>query len=290
VTRPERYLVGLIGAGIETSMSPALHEREADRHGVRYLYQLVDLEALAPARGDVGDLLLAARRLGFRGLNITHPAKQEVVKHVDDLAPEAAELGAVNTVVFDDGRAVGHNTDRYGFSAGLARALPGAALDHVVQLGAGGAGLAVASALAGAGTRRLSVADIDPDRAVRLARAMAAHGAMTVEAITPEAVPARLAEADGLVNATPIGMEGHPGTPIDPGHLRAGLWVADVIYRPLDTALIHAARQRGCRVADGGGMAVYQAAASFRLFTGLTPDEDRMYRDFVELTGGDGRA
>lgn len=290
MSRPERYLVGLIGAGIATSMSPALHEREADRHGVRYLYQLVDLESLAPGPGDVGDLLVAARRLGFRGLNITHPAKQDVVKHVDDLAPEAAELGAVNTVVFDGGRAVGHNTDRYGFSAGLARALPGVALDHVVQLGAGGAGLAVASALAGAGTRRLSVADIDPERAGRLARATAAHGAMVVEAITPETVPARLAEADGLVNATPIGMEGHPGMPIEPEQLRADLWVADVIYRPLDTALVHAARQRGCRVADGGGMAVYQAAASFRLFTGLTPDEDRMYRDFVELTGGDGRA
>jgi shikimate dehydrogenase len=290
VTRPERFLVGLIGAGIGSSMSPALHEREADRHGVRYLYQLVDLESFTPGSGDVGDLLAAARRLGFRGLNVTHPAKQEVVKHLDDLAPEAAELGAVNTVVFDDGRVVGHNTDRYGFSAGLARALPGVALDHVVQLGAGGAGLAVASALAGAGTRRLSVADIDPERARRLARAMAAHGAVTVEAIDPELVPTRLAEADGLVNTTPIGMEGHPGTPIEAEHLRATLWIADVIYRPLDTALIRAARQRGCRVADGGGMAVYQAAASFRLFTGLTPDEDRMYRDFVELTGGDGHA
>ena len=290
MTRPERYLVGLIGAGIGTSMSPALHEREADRHGVRDLYQLVDLESLAPGSSDVGDLLAAARRLGFRGLNITHPAKQEVVKYLDDFTPEAAELGAVNTVVFDDGRAVGHNTDRYGFSASLARALPGAALDHVVQLGAGGAGLAVASALSGAGTRRLSVADIDPERAGRLARAIAVHGAVTVEAITPEMVPARLAEADGLVNATPIGMEGHPGTPIEPEHLRADLWVADVIYRPLDTALIRAARQCGCRVADGGGMAVYQAAASFRLFTGLTPDEDRMYRDFVELAGGEGNA
>jgi len=290
VTRPEHFLVGLIGAGIGSSMSPALHEREADRHGVRYLYQIIDLESFTPGSGDVGDLLAAARRLGFRGLNVTHPAKQEVVKHLDDLAPEAAELGAVNTVVFDDGRAVGHNTDRYGFSAGLARALPGVSLDHVVQLGAGGAGLAVASALAGAGTRRLSVADIDPERAVQLARAMAAHGAVTVEAIAPEMVPTRLAEADGLVNATPIGMKGHPGTPIEPEHLRATLWIADVIYRPLDTALIRAARQRGCRVADGGGMAVYQAAASFRLFTGLTPDEDRMYRDFVELTGGDGHA
>src|SRR4051812_2121373 len=150
----ERYLVGLIGAGIGSSMSPALHEREADRQGVRYLYEIIDLDELDPGAGDVGDLIAAARRLGFRGLNITHPCKQEVVKHLDDLAPEAAELGAVNTVVLDGGHATGHNPDRYGFAAGLTRALPGIVTDHVVQLGGGGAGLAVASALVGAGTRR----------------------------------------------------------------------------------------------------------------------------------------
>ena len=282
----ERCLVGLIGAGIGTSMSPALHEREADRQGVRYLYELIDLDALGLAPGDVGELLAAARQLGFRGLNITHPCKQEVVKYLDELAPEAAELGAVNTVLFPGGRAVGHNTDRYGFAAGLARALPGVVQEHVVLLGAGGAGSAVASALAGAGTRRLTVTDVDPGRARRLGRAMAVHRSLTVEVVAPETAPARLAGADGLVNATPIGMEGHPGLPIDAGQLRPDLWVADVVYRPLDTALIRAARERGCRVADGGGMVVYQAAASFRLFTGRAADEDAMYRDFAGLTGG----
>jgi len=285
----ERYLVGLIGAGIGSSMSPALHEREADRQGVRYTYQLVDLESLGLAAGDVGHLVTAAGRLGFRGLNITHPCKQEVVKYLDDLAPEASELGAVNTILFDGGRSTGHNTDRYGFAAGLTRALPGVATGHVVLLGAGGAGAAVASALAGTGTHLLTVADIDLERARRLARAMSRPGAMAVEAVTPDDVRDRLATADGLVNATPIGMEGHPGTPIAPEFLREALWVADVIYRPLETGLLLAARERGCRVADGGGMVVYQAAASFRLFTGRPPDEDRMYRDFVELTGGDAR-
>jgi shikimate dehydrogenase len=279
----ERYLVGLIGSGIGTSMSPALHEREADRHGLRYLYEIIDLDELGLASADVGELLAAARRLGFRGLNITHPCKQEVVKYLDDLAPEAAELGAVNTVVFHDGRAVGHNTDRYGFAAGLARALPDVATGHVVLLGAGGAGLAVASALAGAGADRLTVADVNPERGRRLVQALAGRHTMTIHAVAPDAVAGAIEVADGLVNATPIGMEGHPGTPIEPSLLRSGQWVADVIYRPLDTALIRAARQLGCRVADGGGMVAYQAAASFRLFTGRTPDEERMYRDFAEL-------
>ncbi|GAA3349560.1 shikimate dehydrogenase [Amorphoplanes nipponensis] len=277
----ERYLVGLIGSGIATSLSPALHEREADRQGLRYLYQLVELR-----NGDVGELLLAARQLRFRGLNITHPAKQAVLPHLDVLAPEAAEIGAVNTVVFDGDRATGHNTDRYGFATGLARALPGVDLHHVVLLGAGGAGLAVAAALAEAGCRRITVADVDLGRAQRLAAALSRHAAVTVVPVTPEAVPGRLADAAGLVNATPIGMEGHHGSPIAAEHLRPDLWVADVIYRPLDTALIRAARVRGCRVADGGGMVVHQAAASFRLFTGHEPDAERMFADFLALTGG----
>ena len=287
---PDRHLVGLIGAGIGSSMSPALHEREADRQGLRYLYQIIDLDRLGLVADDVGDLMAAARRLGFRGLNITHPCKQEVLKYLDDLAPEAAELGAVNTVVFDDGRAVGHNTDRYGFAAGLARALPGAAPGHVVLLGAGGAGLAVAAALADAGTRRLTVADVEPERAQRLAEAMAVHGEVSVETVTPETAHQRLAEADGLVNATPVGMEGHPGSPMAAEYLRAALWVADVIYRPLDTELIRSARRLGCRTADGAGMVVYQAAASFHLFTGRAADEYAMFDDFRELTGGAGRA
>src|SRR6476660_9886780 len=150
------FLVGLIGADIQTSLSPPLHEHEAARLGLRYWYQLIDIAELGLAAADVGDLVKAAGKLGFRGLNITHPCKQEVVKYLDELAPEAVLLGAVNTVLFHGGRAVGHNTDRYGFATGLARALPGIVAEHVVLLGAGGAGLAVASALSGAGTRRLT--------------------------------------------------------------------------------------------------------------------------------------
>jgi shikimate dehydrogenase len=280
-----RFLVGLIGANIGTSMSPALHELEADRQGVRYLYQLIDPSLLGLGSSGIGDLVTAARRLGFRGLNITHPYKQDVVKHLDELSPEASVLGAVNTVLFDGERAAGHNTDRYGFAAGLARQLPGIETGHVVQLGAGGAGAAVASAIAGTGCRLLTLADLDSERAQRLAAAITGSSGTAVEVVTPAEAPERLATADGLVNATPIGMEGHPGMPLAASHLRPGLWVADVIYRPLETSLIRAARERGCRVADGGGMVVHQAAASFHLFTGLTPDEERMYADFTALTG-----
>ncbi|MDG4859652.1 shikimate dehydrogenase, partial [Streptomyces sp. T-3] len=134
------HLVGLIGAGVGPSLSPALHEREADRHGVRLIYRTIDIDVLGLAPARVGELLHAARALGFDGLNITHPCKQLVLAHVDEVAPEAAELGAVNTVVFSDGRSTGHNTDVTGFARSFARGLPDAATRRVVQLGAGGAG------------------------------------------------------------------------------------------------------------------------------------------------------
>src|SRR6476619_8664739 len=109
-------LVGLIGADIQTSLSPTLHEDEAARLGLRYWYQLIDIAELGLAAADVGDLVKAAGRLGFRGLNITYPCKQEVVKHLDELSPEAADLDAVNAVVFTGRRAIGHNTDHSGFA------------------------------------------------------------------------------------------------------------------------------------------------------------------------------
>jgi shikimate dehydrogenase len=182
-------------------------------------------------------------------------------------------------VVFEHGRSIGHNTDRYGFGASLARALPDAAVTRVLQVGAGGAGAAVASAMVRAGTRHLLLADADPERA----RALADR--LHVEAVPLDAVPGLLPEVDGLINATPVGMEGHPGVPVPTAGLRSRTWVADVIYRPLETELIRAARRRGCPVVPGGGMVVYQAAEAFRLFTGHRPDGDKMFADFLELTG-----
>lgn len=281
----DHFVVGLIGAGIGSSLSPPLHEREADAQGLRYLYQLIDLTALGLPPGDVGELVKSARQLGFRGLNITYPCKQEVVKYLDDLSAEAAELGAVNTVVFADGRAAGHNTDRYGFAESFRRGLPGAATGRVILIGAGGAGAAVAYAMHGLGAGRLTVVDADADRADRLAEALTAAGA-TADTATVAGVAERLATADGLINATPVGMAAHPGLPVSIAALRPGTWVADIVYRPLETDLLRSARALGCRTLDGGGMVVHQAAESFRLFTGRDPDVERMLRHLAVLTGG----
>ncbi|MGW0904920.1 shikimate dehydrogenase [Streptomyces sp. NPDC002853] len=278
------YLTGLIGSGIGPSLSPALHEREADRHGVRLVYRTLDIDVLGVAPEAVGDLVHAAHRLGFDGLNITHPCKQLVIEHLDELAPDAAELGAVNTVVFRDGRAIGHNTDATGFAQSFARGLADASTGDVVQLGAGGAGAAVAHALLNLGVDRVTLIDTDPARSAGLATALTARFGPGRAASAPTAAMAeRLLAADGLVHATPTGMVAHPGLPLPAALLRPGLWVAEVVYRPLETELLREARAIGCRTLDGGGMAVFQAADAFRLFTGLEPHTGPMLADLGDL-------
>ncbi|MEU6161209.1 shikimate dehydrogenase [Streptomyces sp. NPDC047130] len=287
----DSYLVGLIGSGIGPSLSPALHEREADRQGLRCLYRLIDIDVLGVAPEEVGRLVRAARELGFDGLNITHPCKQLVVEHLDALSPQAEALGAVNTVVFRDGRATGHNTDVTGFAASFARGLPDAPLDHVVQLGAGGAGAAVAHALLTLGAGRITVVDALPGRAETLAAALTAHfgdGRAAAAPAGPDTLAVLAARADGVVHATPTGMAHHPGLPFPAELLDPRLWVAEVVYRPLETELLRAARAAGCATLDGGGMAVFQAVDAFRLFTGREPDAERMLADFAALAGAAG--
>jgi shikimate dehydrogenase len=265
-----RYEVGLIGAGIGPSLSPPLHEREAAELDLDYAYRLIEL-----VDRDAGELLDRVRRAGFRGVNVTHPCKQSVVPHLDALSEDAEALQAVNTVVFEDGRVTGHNTDTTGFAESFSRGLPAASLDHVVLLGAGGAGGAAGLAALRLGAERLTIVDLDREQAEACAERLGAEVG-TVESVR---------EADGLIHATPTGMEAHPGMPLDERLLHPGLWVAEVVYRPLETELLQRAREIGCRTLDGGGMAVFQAADAFELFTGVEPDRERMLRHFAELAG-----
>ncbi len=245
-TRQESYLAGLIGDGVLPSLTPPIHEREAEHHGLRCVYRPVDLHVLGLGADAVGPLLRAGRDLGFNGFNITHPCKQVVIAELDEVVPDAARLGAVNTVVVtEDGRLVGHNTDATGFAWGFTRALPDVAREHVVQIGTGGAGSAVAHALLRSGVRHLHLVDLDVARAAALAALLttaqggepgdehADEHAPTVTAHGPADVPDLTVGADGLVNCTPVGMHQHPGTPLDLALLHPRLWVADVIYRPV---------------------------------------------------------
>lgn len=278
--------LGLVGAGIGASLTPALHEREAREQDLLLRYHRIDAAAGGFGVEDLPELLRWARTLGFAGLNVTHPFKQAVVGLLDDVDDAAVDLGAVNTVVWREGRSVGHNTDCTGYGRAFAEGLGDAARDRVLLLGAGGAGLAVGYALLAQGVGTLTVHDADPARAeeavVRLEKRFDADRLDVLS--DPRLLPAAVAGSDGLVNATPVGMLGHPGSPVDPDHLDPATWVSDVVYFPLETELIRAARARGCRTLPGGAMAVGQAVDAFALFTGRRADADRMARHFAELT------
>lgn len=276
-------LAGLIGSGIQASRTPAMHEREGAEQGLRLIYRLIDLDILRLGPEALGELLTAAERMGFSGLNITYPCKQAVVPLLDQLSPDARALGAVNTVLLKDGQRIGHNTDCSGFAESFRRGLPDVRRDHVVQLGAGGAGAAVAHALLAEGVGRLAISDTDTPRAEALATDLAARFGAG-RAVVVGDLAAEVAAADGLVNCTPVGMAKLPGTPLPVALLRPALWVAEIVYFPLETELLRAARAIGCRTLDGGGMAVFQAVDAFRLFTGLEPDAARMQRHFAAMS------
>jgi shikimate dehydrogenase len=277
-------LAGLIGTGIGASLTPALHEREGAEQGLRHVYRLLDLERFGLGVEALPELITAAERFGFAGLNITHPCKQAVIPLLHELSDDARALGAVNTVVLRDGKRIGHNTDMSGFAEGFRRGLPDAKRDRVVQIGAGGAGSAVAHALLTLGVGRLSVFDTDKARAEAVAGALCAHFGEG-RAVAGADLPAAMAEADGVVNCTPVGMAKYPGLPLPKELLRPAHWVAEIVYFPLETELLRTARALGCATLDGGRMAVFQAVGAFRLFTGLEPDAERMLRHFKEMIG-----
>ncbi len=279
-TSPRKVLIGLIGAGIQKSLSPALHEEEARHHGMRLHYQLIDLDRSDSSIEQLPTLLSAARIMGYAGCNVTYPCKQAVIPCLDRLSEEAQAMGAVNTVVVQDGQLVGHNTDGSGWAWGFTRALPGADLHRVVLLGAGGAGAAIAHAVLRLGAQHLSIVDAQPERAAQLAAAVNALYGTRAEA---GEIRSAMAQATGLIHATPTGMDKLPGLPLDVALLRPDMWVSEVVYFPLDTALVQAARALGCKVSDGGGMAVGQAVGAFELFTGEAPDAARMDAHFRRL-------
>lgn len=284
MTQNNAVLAGLIGAGIQASRTPALHEHEGDAQGLRYLYRLIDLDQLKLDSSALPDLLMAAERMNFTGLNITFPCKQAIIPLLDELSPEARGIGAVNTVVLKDGKRIGHNTDCLGFAEGFRRGLKDVARARVVQMGAGGAGAAVAHALLSEGVQLLSIFDVEISRAQALAENLNQHFGAG-RAVGGHDLPSTLGQADGLVNTTPMGMKKLPGMPVSVELLRRELWVAEIVYFPLETELLRNARALGCRTLDGGNMAVFQAVKAFELFSGVVPDAQRMLAHFQSMNG-----
>ena len=280
MSRP-KVLIGLIGANIMGSLSPALFAEAFAAAGIDGFYHLMDVDCLRERR--LPHLLDAIKAAGFTGTNITYPFKQDILPLLDAIDPEAAQTGAINTVAISaDGRTTGYNFDRRGwrhsfeekFGADSARGAT------VVQVGAGGAGHAVAFALMDLGVDLLVVHDRDGARATALCNDLSKHFGASRCRIARD-LEREIAAADGVVNATQVGMRGFPGNPIPVSALKSTHWAADVIYTPIDTEFIKAATAIGARTLSGDGMCVHQAVEAFRLFTGITPELARLYRAFA---------
>lgn len=280
---PARALkIGLLGSGIAGTRTPRMHMAAATSAGVSYDYYLVDSQVRSLPE-DPAEILALLEAEGFDGLNVTYPYKRAVLPLMDELSQAARNVGAVNTVVFRDGRRSGHNTDHWGFSESLRQGLPGAKRDRVLLLGAGGAGGAVAHALLDAGVACLAIRDVNDQVAIELVALLTEHyGPHRAEVATD--VYEAADQAQGIVNASPVGMDKLPGIPLPEEAIRPDHWVADIVYFPLETDLLSTARAKGCAVLPGSGMALYQAVRAFELFTGCEPDVDRMREAFDSFT------
>ena len=246
-----------------------MHERAADALGARLHYQLI--EVAGAGRDDLQALLDGVRRLGFAGINVTFPYKEAVLDLLDDLAPGARAIGAVNTVVVRDGRLTGHNTDTTGFARAAAPLVEASGRGPVAIIGTGGVGKAIAFALADLGVAEIRIFDTERDKAERLAALLPGHAVRIATSVEDA-----LRGAAGLVNGTPVGMLPNTGTPVPEALLHRDLWVADAVYSPLWTPLLKAAQAAGARVMTGRDLAIFQAADAFELFTGLTPSTAEM--------------
>lgn len=255
-------VAALIGSPVGHSLSPAIHQAAFDAAGIDWIYVAFDVPA-----GRADEALAAMRALGIAGFSVTTPHKEQVADRVDGLAPAAAALHSVNTVVAeDDGRLVGHNTDGQGFVAGLHAAGVDVCAMHVVVLGAGPAARSVVAALDHAGAASIVVINRTPGKIADVL----ALAPLTARAAGADAA-AELGMAELIVNATSVGFDS-ADLPFDPSVLHPEHLVADLVYHPLDTALLRAARAAGARTFDGLGMLVHQAALQQQLWLGHLPD------------------
>ena len=268
-------LAGVMGWPVAHSRSPRLHGFWLERHQIDGAY--VPL-AVPPDR--IGEALRALPVLGFRGANLTLPHKEAALAYLDEIDANARRLGAVNTVtVRDDGSLRGENTDGFGFLAHLRDTVDGWRAEGrvAVVLGAGGAARAIAAALDDDGARSVRVLNRTRARAEALAESLGG----TIEALPWEERSDVLADADLLVNTTTLGMAGQPVLELDLSALPAAAVVYDIVYVPLETPLLKAARARGNPIVDGLGMLLHQARPGFEAWFGVKPAVDEDLRRFV---------
>lgn len=268
-------LAGVMGWPVSHSRSPRLHGYWLERHGIdgAYLPLAVRPEHLA-------DALRALPKLGFRGCNLTVPHKEAAMTIVDRVDDTARRIGAINTVIVEaDGSLTGRNTDAPGFIANLVQGAPGLRLDgaSALVLGAGGAARGVIAGLIEAGVVEIKLTNRSPDKTNALTRAFEPY----VVPLPWDQRADRLDDIDLLVNTTSLGMQGQPPLDIALDGLSRKAVVTDIVYAPLETALLARARARGNVVVDGLGMLLHQAVPGFAAWFGVTPEVTEELRRHV---------
>lgn len=274
-----RVRLGLIGDNIARSRSPDLHRLAGKLCGIDVSYELF----VPPDMGSDFDAVFdACRANGVRGLNVTYPYKETVVERVRIAGEDVQRIGSVNTVVFGERGPTGHNTDHSGFLAAYRATFAQMPPGRTALVGAGGVGKAVAFGLAALGAQEIAVIDRDEERARGLAEAVAAYSEGAVS--TTFAVDPREAVriADGIVNCTPLGMVGYPGSAVPLDLLGSQRWAFEAVYTPVDTPFKLAAEASGLKVLSGFELFFHQGVGAFRIFTGLTPDLAALRRLLAE--------
>ena len=273
-------LLGVLGAPIEHSLSPALQNAALRAAGLDYVYVAL------PARRDaLRSAILGLRDAGFCGFNVTIPFKTEIIGLLDDLDEDARRIGAVNTVVVGEGgRLMGHNTDAAGFLAGFTERGVSLRGVHAVVLGAGGAARAALCGLLKAGAARISVGVRNIDKGAALCADVAADGDVRAFRFDDAAFRARLGAADVLVQTTPLGMTPHVEEmpPVDFAAVHPAAVVYDLIYTPAETLFLREAARHGHQTINGETMLAAQGAEAFFLWTGVRPDVSCMRRALRE--------
>lgn len=275
------YQIGLIGKGIQLSRTPFMHEAEGKRLGLDYRYHLIDVDLMGSEPPPISEILNSVEASGYAGVNVTFPFKQSVMEFINDFSDVALAIGSVNTVIFDHGRRIGHNTDVSGFEESYRQNMEGCAQSSILLIGAGGAGVSVAHALLKGGVEKLYISDIDENAVGELVARLNKYFGDKARYAALSDWPELSTTLDGVVNATPVGMAKFPGCPFPKELISDRLWIADIIYFPLETELLKTARDLGCHTFSGSKMAIYQALHAFELFTGLVPNEEAMKKSFA---------
>lgn len=271
---PQTLRLGLIGDNIAASRSPDLHRICGELSGLNVTYDLINPLQL---NQDFETVLARCQRSGMRGVNVTYPYKERVTDLVKSVEPDIARLGAINTVVFTPAGPIGYNTDFSGFAATYKANMPDGPAGKIAIVGAGGVGRAIAFALANLGATDLSLFDMVPRKAADLARALDGHPRRPRIALAADITEA-VEGADGIVNASPVGMGGLPGTPVPDALLGSQNWAFDAVYTPVDTHFLVAARRAGLLAVSGYELFFHQGVEAFGLFTGRQPPDLQILR------------